>query len=160
MHLIGYGNPGRGDDGLGPSFAARIAARDQPGIVVSVDYQLTVDHALMIADAKRVVFVDAMIGAELPFRFDIVAPATNDGMSSHNLSPASVVALADTLYSATPEAYVLGIAGVEFGSVKEGLSPEAEDNLRCAEAFFLEWLQRPERSFDMPGGCTENECST
>ena len=47
--LIGYGNPGRGDDGLGPAFARRIAARGLPGVTVEIDYQLTVDHALMIA---------------------------------------------------------------------------------------------------------------
>ena len=33
MQLIGYGNPGRCDDGLGPAFAARVAAQNLPGIV-------------------------------------------------------------------------------------------------------------------------------
>ncbi len=148
MHLIGYGNPGRGDDGLGPSFAARIAARDLPGLVVSTDYQLTVDHALTIASAAGVVFVDAIIKSELPFRFNAIEPATTDSMSSHSLSPASVLALADTLYDARQEAYVLGIGGAEFGEVKEGLSPEAEENLRRAEAFFVDWFESPERALD------------
>ena len=61
-------------------------------------------------------------------------------LTSHSLSPAAVLALAVTLYDARPEAYVLGIAGVEFGEVKEGLSPLAEANLGLAEAFFLDWL--------------------
>ncbi len=141
MHLIGYGNPGRGDDGLGPSFAARIAARDLPGLVVSTDYQLTVDHALTIAGAESVVFVDALMTAEMPFRFNAIVPATPDGMSSHSLSPESVLALAATLYEPAQEAYVLGIGGVEFGEVKEGLSPEAEENLRRAEVFFVDWFE-------------------
>lgn len=141
MHLIGYGNPARGDDGLGPSFAARIAERDVPGLVVSIDYQLSVDHALSIADAPRVIFVDAMMDAEVPFRFEALAPATTRDLWSHSLSPASVLALAETLYGARPEAYVLGIRGVEFGEVKEGLSPQAQENLQCAEAYFVAWLE-------------------
>ena len=62
--LIGYGNPGRGDDGLGPAFARRIAARQLPGITIDIDYQLTVDHALMISEAETVVFADAALDAE------------------------------------------------------------------------------------------------
>ena len=75
MYLIGYGNPGRCDDGLGPAFAARIAARDLPGVTVSTDYQLTVDHALEIAQADRVVFADALMRSDAPFRFGPVSPA-------------------------------------------------------------------------------------
>ena len=61
--LIGYGNPGRGDDGLGPAFARRMAARELPALRVEIDYQLTVEHALMISAARTVVFVDAALDA-------------------------------------------------------------------------------------------------
>ena len=140
MHLIGYGNPGRCDDGLGPAFAERLAARDLPGIQVSSDYQLTVDHALWIAGAKRVVFVDALMGADEPFRFLPIGPSMTRDLSSHSLDPSSVLALAATLYDAEPEAYVLAISGEAFGEVNEGLSALAEHNLRLAEAFFLDWF--------------------
>lgn len=151
MHLIGYGNPGRCDDGLGQAFATRIAARNLPAIKVSADYQLSVDHALLIAKAHRVVFVDALMYADTPYEFAPVQPAPGDDLSSHCLSPAAVLALAATLFDAAPEAFVLGIAGAEFGEVKEGLSPIAEDNLRQAEAFFLDWLRRRERAADASG---------
>lgn len=42
--LIGYGNPGRGDDGLGPALAAAIEAMELPGVTVEADYQLMVDQ--------------------------------------------------------------------------------------------------------------------
>ena len=151
MQLIGYGNPGRCDDGLGPAFAARIAARRLPGLDVSTDYQLTVDHALQIAGAKRVVFADALMNTDAPFTFASLAPAPSHDLSSHSLSPASVLALAATLFGARPEAYVLGIAGKEFGEVREGLSAVAEDNLRQAEAFFVDWLESPGPSAPVPG---------
>ena len=59
MLLIGYGNPGRGDDGLGPELARRVAQRRLPGLTVEIDYQLTVDHALQVAG------VDAVVTPEL-----------------------------------------------------------------------------------------------
>lgn len=140
IQLIGYGNPGRGDDGLGPAFAAWAETRAFPRIAVKTDYQLTVDHALLIAKAKRVVFVDAMINANAPYSFDRVAPAADANLGSHSLSPAAVLALTKTLYGAAPEGFVLGIAGTEFGEVKEGLSREAEANLQAAQDFFQYWF--------------------
>ena len=151
MHLIGYGNPGRCDDGLGQAFATRIAARNLPGIEVSTDYQLSVDHALMIAEAEQVVFVDALMHTDAPFSFSSVQPAASHDLSSHSLSPAAVLALAATLFDARPRAQVLGISGQDFGEVREGLSVLAEDNLRLAEAFFLEWLRNPQVQENMSG---------
>lgn len=148
MHLIGYGNPGRGDDGLGPAFAARMVERRLPEVTVSIDYQLTVDHALLIAGASRVVFVDALIGADAPYRFTRVQPALGDDLSSHSLSPSAVLALAANLYDAAPAAYVLGISGTEFGEIRERLSALAERNLDIAEEAFLRWLEAEGRATD------------
>ena len=140
--LIGFGNQGRGDDGLGPVFAERIERAAPDGLAIDIDYQLTVDHALAIADADLVVFADAEIGAAGSFSF---APVAADGatvMGSHELSPQAVLTLAKTLYGRTPPAYLLGIAGWDYGEVKEGLSPEATAHLDEAEAFFLDWYAR------------------
>lgn len=151
MQLIGYGNPGRCDDGLGPAFAARIARRSLPGIEVSADYQLTVDHALLISGARQVVFVDALMGDPAPFRFARAQAAASHDLSSHALDPAAVLALAATLYGAEPEAHVLGISGVEFGAVREGLSDAAVTNLGLAEDFFIDWLMSPAGGARTPG---------
>ncbi len=145
IRLIGYGNPGRGDDGLGPAFAARV--REVPGISVSTDYQLTVDHALLIAEAEKVVFVDALLHSEKPFEFGPIAPSTAHSVTSHSLSPAAVLALSRTLFGASPRAFVLGIAGHEFGEVKEGLSAQAEENLGQALTFFDNWLKQSVKGY-------------
>ena len=140
MLVIGYGNPGRGDDGLGPAFAARLAGAQLPGLEVREDYQLTVDHALDVSEAACVVFVDALMGADTPFQFDAVSPHSNGDLTSHSLTPASVLTLAATLYGKAPRAFVLGIAGEAFGKVKEGLSDTAQRNLVEAEGYFRGWL--------------------
>ena len=140
MLLIGYGNSGRCDDGLGPAFADRIAAMRLPDMEIDIDYQLTVDHALAVADAQKVVFADALMGSDAPYEFGPIHPGAAGSLASHSLTPATVLELARTLYGKQPQAFVLGIAGAEFGEVKEGLSAEAKRNLDLATAFFLEWL--------------------
>lgn len=140
MLVIGYGNPGRMDDGLGPAFAERIAAARLPGVRVLADYQLTVEHAPALAEAGRVVFADAAVGMTGPFRFAPVEPARQGDISSHSLSPETLVALTDAIFGVRPSAHVLAIAGVEFGEVREGLSPGAQRNLDSAVAFFTGWV--------------------
>lgn len=140
--LIGYGNPGRGDDGLGPAFAERIAKRALPGLTVEVDYQLTVEHALQASDYSRVVFADAAVNGMGAFQMSALAPASVGSISSHSLSPATVLALVANLYGSSPEAHVLAITGLEFDRVHEGLSPQARANLDRAEAYFANWFAR------------------
>jgi hydrogenase maturation protease len=138
--VIGYGNAGRGDDGLGPAFAERIAALRPVGCRIDIDYQLTVEHALQVAEAEIVVFVDAMIDGDAPYRFSRVSADSAADLTSHSLQPEAVLTLADLLYDTAPEAFVLGIRGESFGAVAEGLSAAASANLDLAEAFFLDWL--------------------
>ena len=142
--LIGFGNQGRGDDGLGPVFAERIEKVAPAGLEIDIDYQLTVDHAPMIAEADFVVFADAQIGAEGSFSFEQVRGEGATGMGSHELTPQAVLALAKTLYDKEPPAFVLGISGWDYGEVKEGLSAEAVAHLDAAETFFLDWYARRE----------------
>jgi hydrogenase maturation protease len=138
IRLIGYGNPGRGDDGLGPALAERMV--DESGVLVAHAYQLTVDHALLIADARIVVFADALMHADTPYEFTPVAASAMHDVTSHSLSPQAVLALCQTLYGHTPQAFVLGITGHDFGEVKEGLSPLAQNNLSLATSFLRDWF--------------------
>jgi len=142
MLLIGYGNAGRGDDGLGPALAERIAAANLAGVVVEIDYQLSVDHAPMVAGADLVVFADALVGGEVPFRFTPLVSGDAGAMGSHSLSPTAVLALAETLYGKAPPAWLLGIGGCDFGAIREGLSARAQANLDRAETFLRDWQAR------------------
>jgi len=149
MLLIGYGNPGRGDDGLGPAFSENIAARALAGLDVDTDYQLVAEHALAVSEHDLVVFADAEIGGADAFSFREIAPGAPEVLGSHSLVPETVLALCETLYGRRPKAYVLGISGYEYGEVKEGLSERASANLADAEAFFLDWLRHQAVSVDV-----------
>jgi len=141
--IIGYGNPGRGDDGLGPEFVRRIAQAARPRADMIVDFQLKVEHALDVASAARVVFVDASVACPPPFRLEPLAPAAKGEVGSHALSPGAVLALAQLTCGRAPEAYLLAIRGEAFGMMQDGLSPDAERNLRAAERFLRDWLEEP-----------------
>ena len=138
--VIAYGNPGRGDDGLGPAFGHRLLTRRLPGLDIIVDFQLKVEHALAVATASRVVFVDACLDGRAPFTLTQVSPSEGDEIGSHTLLPASVLALAKLHFQATPPSFVLAIRGVAFDMLHDGFSPAAEKNLAAAEHHFLGWF--------------------
>lgn len=139
IQVIGYGNPGRQDDGLGPSFAK--ALRDKGyEFPISDPYQLTVEDALSFTGDTLVIFVDAAKTLSSPFTFEEVYPGTKHGLSSHSVSPESLLQLSDTVLGNRPRAYILAIRGYEFDHFEESLSPEAQQNLDDALAFFEHWL--------------------
>lgn len=138
--LIGYGNPGRGDDGLGPALAAEIEALGLPGVTVDSDYQLTVDHAAQIAAHDLVIFADAMIGLTQPYQFTLIEQTQPQGLGSHQVTPEAALALAQLLFGHAPPGWMLAIAGEAFGEVKEGLSPLAQANLAQTVPFLRAWI--------------------
>jgi hydrogenase maturation protease len=136
--VIGYGNPGRLDDGLGPALAEALAEKHLPGVTVDSDYQLTVEDAAEVARHERVVFVDADVSGAEPFTVRRVYPgASPSSFTSHSVTPGAVVTLAAQLFRAEPEVYVMGIRGYEFNEFGERLSDGARANLDAA----LDWLE-------------------
>lgn len=143
--VIGYGNPGRLDDGLGPALAARIESLDIPGVSVDADYQLLVEDAANVAEHDVVVFADADTSSPHPFYFKRLTPVPTLSFSSHSVRPEALLALAHDLFDATTEGWVLGIRGVEFNEFGERLSDAATAHLEEAAAFLERALR--ERDF-------------
>jgi len=134
--VIGYGNPGRFDDGLGPALAEQIERLHLPGVSVDSDYQLTVEHAEAVAGYDVVVFADATTDQARAFSWESIEPhEAAVRFTSHHLGPADVLALARDLFAARPQAYLLGIRGCDFGDFGVGLSPSAQAALAEAVAF-------------------------
>ena len=163
--LLGFGNPGRQDDGLGPALAAAIEALRIPGVTVDADYQLMVDDAARFVDADLVILVDAAMEGPGPYFVERVTPRSGSSFSSHGVEPPELVALARDLFQATPPVYLVGIRGYLFESFEERLSPSAVGNLDAAVRFLagslaadpavaLEACMRPLSS---PGGIGTEE---
>ena len=72
--LLGIGNPGRGDDGLGPALAAYVERLAIAGVEVDADYQLAPEHAAAMLHRDLVVVADACVTGPAGFRFERVEP--------------------------------------------------------------------------------------
>ena len=144
--ILGWGNPGRVDDGLGPAFIEAISKLAPQGYVLDSDYQLTVENAAEVASYDRVLFVDADRRGPEPFTMSKLEPsASTASFSTHSVTPGAVLSLCRDLFDAAPEAWVLGIRGYEFDRFGEGLSPQARVNLDRAVDFIRTSFEPPDR---------------
>ena len=138
--VIGYGNPGRRDDGLGPALVEALEASGLPGVDTDATYQLNIEDGAAIAAYRKVIFVDASVDAAEPFEWRRITAAPEIAFSSHAVSPEAVLAVCEEHFHSSPEAWVLAIRGYDF-EFAEGLSPQAREN--CNEALdFVKTLIR------------------
>ena len=129
--VIGYGNPLRGDDGLGRVIAERVAETARPDAIdVIVAHQLTPELAEPISRARLVIFVDA--ATDVPAGRVKVAPmvvtaddAAAPGCFAHHCGPGQLLAAARRLYGREPEAWSLVVGGQRW-DYAVGLSPAVE----------------------------------
>ena len=142
--LIGYGNPGRLDDGLGPALAAEIEKAKIDGIDCDSDYQLTVEDAVDVHNHDVVIFADADVSCESPFYFKKIFAGKSVSFSSHSINPRSLLALTKQIYNSETNAFVLGIRGYEFNEFGERLSAKAKNNLKKALEFIIPKLGKKE----------------
>ena len=115
--IIGYGNPLRGDDGLGWRVAEelrRLPAFAQAEVLFR--HQLTPELAEPVSRAQAVFFIDAARdGAPGQVKRREVSPQSLPGRFSHAYSPEELLGLARLLYGACAFAVVFSITGECFG---------------------------------------------
>ena len=134
--LIGIGNCGRGDDGLGWAFLDALQDEIDHEVECIYKYQLNIEDAELISKADKVLFIDAD-NRKLKKGFEMVKCVAKDSFefTTHALSPGVIIALAKNLYDKSPESYVLSIRGEEW-ELREGLGTRAKNNLSQALAYF------------------------
>ena len=144
--VLGWGNPGRGDDALGPAFAAEagaIAAAFRHAVQTQTDFQLSPEHALDLVGCDAVLFVDASVAGTAPFSFAPVSAARDRTFTSHAMSPAAVLAAHADVVGLPPPAFVLAIRGRRF-ALGAPMTASARRHLDAALAFFRRLLAHAE----------------
>ncbi len=131
--VLGYGNPGRQDDGLGPAAADRIEARGWLHVTAYDTYQLNIEDAADVAEHDVIWFIDAARTGPEPFAVKELSPASALEFTSHLVRPETILAMADQYYAAAPRAFLLAIRGYAFEFI-EALTLAAADNLDRAVA--------------------------
>lgn len=147
--VLGFGNPSRGDDALGPAVIERL--QSAPDLVATgarllTDFQPQIEHVLDLEGCARVIFVDATMTGSAPFVHAPLSPAPETAYSTHALSPAVLLGLYRKVNGrAPPPAWLLAIRGERF-ALGEPLSPSARAHLDAAVAFLSELLRMPDRA--------------
>lgn len=119
--IIGYGNPFRGDDGVGPYVSAQLG-----GIVA---HQLVPEMAEQIAKAESVIFVDA--NCSLPPGAVQTLPLEEESMMTHKSTPGSLLKLAKEVYGKAPPATLVAI-GVNDFTLGAPMTSDAEKGAAAA----------------------------
>jgi hydrogenase maturation protease len=127
--IIGFGNPLRSDDGVGWRVAEELKHKlSGRGVEVITRHQLTPELADAVSRSAVVFFVDAQYGVPGTVTCSRVRPQAPTDAFSHQLSPASVLGLAQELYGQAPHAFTFSICGECF-DVGEALSPQVTENI-------------------------------
>ncbi|WP_260295496.1 hydrogenase maturation protease [Sedimenticola hydrogenitrophicus] len=148
--VIGYGNPSRGDDALGPELLERLAAATgiDPGCYEPItDFQLQIEHVTDLQRRELLLFVDASVTARPPFEFSRLTPHRDHSYSSHSLSPATLLSVYQEVYkTAPPPAFLLAIPGYRF-ELGEPLCQRTAAHLARAVDFVRDLLAQPNGTF-------------
>ncbi|HEV2436267.1 MAG TPA: hydrogenase maturation protease [Verrucomicrobiae bacterium] len=129
--VIGYGNPLRCDDGVGPRVAEAVEALQLPGVHTLICQQLSPEHAEPIARARTVIFVDAAMDAPKEVQLRQLEPNKSSQLMAHAADPRTMLALARDVFGHCPEAWWLTIPAVKLGFGEE-LSPVARQGYAAA----------------------------
>ena len=136
--LFGYGNPGRGDDALGPILIERIARLHLANVECQQDMQLQVEHVTDLAASDWVLFIDADMSCAGPFDFCELTAAKDDSYTSHAMTPSALLHAYRQVYGKdAPPAFLLRIRGHNF-ELGDLLSKRAAANLAAANEMLRE----------------------
>lgn len=113
--LIGYGNTLCGDDALGPLAIERLRALIPEAEFVSC-HQLGPELAGQMAACDLAIFVDAAReGDPGTVQIERLSPVAGNATSlTHQVHPAALLELAQTLYGRTPQAMLITGVGASF----------------------------------------------
>jgi hydrogenase maturation protease len=147
--VYGYGNPGRGDDGLGPAIAEKIQAwvaeNNVPGVDTDSNYQLNIEDAYNIKDYDIVIFADASYEDIEHFIIEKVTPDEKTAFNTHSVSAGFVLNLCNKMYGKEPQVFLLHLKGYDF-ELKEELSDRAVSSLEMAYNYLVNIIATPRLS--------------
>lgn len=138
--VLGIGNNGRSDDGLGWAFIDHIEREGTFKGKMEYRYQLGIEDAELISHFDHVVIIDAYAGIlENGAAWQACTPVDRFSFTTHEIPPGVILSLCHDLYGKTPQVDCLLIAG-NCWDLNIGLSDQARKNLDRAFDLFMERL--------------------
>ncbi|MFN3421634.1 MAG: hydrogenase maturation protease [Armatimonadota bacterium] len=140
--VVGYGNPLRGDDGVGWVVAEKLKELTlSEAVSIQTCIQLTPELAADLSEAEIAILIDAR--AEEPagkILCQQVKPLPNPPSSSHHLNPSVLLSYAHQFFGKAPQTYLVSINGAEFG-YQAHLSPQVQEAVHEAVKVIVELLR-------------------
>ncbi|MFL5688292.1 MAG: hydrogenase maturation protease [Chloroflexota bacterium] len=137
--VVGYGNPLRGDDGVGWRVAESLLADPRlAGAHVMTVHQLLPELASELGEAALAVLIDAKIG-ESPGSISVaqVTPSPDRSAWTHHLTPAVLAGLARQVAGRSADVVVVSI-GIASTEPDPGLTREVADAVSPAREVVAE----------------------
>ena len=115
--IVGYGQPARGDDGIGWVAARKLGERFsyEPRVKVIAVHQLTAELAERLGTAALVVFIEAAQGQRPGHLSCTFITASRAGAQQPNIGPADLLAIRASRDGRCPQGMVFTVAGEDFG---------------------------------------------
>jgi len=133
--IFGYGNPGCGDDAVGPELVDRIESMQLQHVECITDMQLQVEHVIDMENRELILFVDADASCPDPFHFSEINAEKDGSYTSHAMTPHALLQAYLQVYgNNAPPAFLLRIRGYQF-ELGDTLSDQSSANLKAATSF-------------------------
>jgi len=143
--IIGYGNPQRRDDGIGPFVVDRLKGilRHEKGVRLLALPQLSADLVGELCEADRILFVDATVeNLDGGRTWSEIYPETHLlPYLTHHIHPCYLLGLIRDLYHRSTPAWLVSIQGCDFG-FGEGLSPGAEKRAEKMSSEIVQFIDK------------------
>ncbi len=141
IYLLGYGNPGRADDGLGPLVADKLEKNIGVSARVETAIQPGLEHCPALSLAEEVFFVDASRTGPAPFSLARLTPDDSaPAFSLHLFGPRELLAVCRAAYGRQPVAWLVAVRGYRFAAGGT-MSGRAQWNAACAAAFLRDLVR-------------------
>lgn len=140
--FIGYGNPDRGDDGVAWHLLNKVLTHTgcqendlfssdiinaSPKLDVWFNFQLLPEMAETIAEYEQAVFIDAHTGEiKEDISFKPIKPEFQNSPFTHHFTPASCLAVAESIKGRIPQSHLLSVRGYQF-AFNRVLSKETQE---------------------------------
>ena len=135
--LFGYGNPGRGDDAVGPALIEAMQTyldnhNRSADVECLTDMQLQIEHVTDMVDRDRILFIDADMSCEEACALRLLPSEKDDSYTTHAMSPGALTYTYQQVYGRpAPAAYVLSIRTYTF-ELGDDICEQARQNLCLA----------------------------
>ena len=153
--VLGYGNVDRQDDGVAwhtisqmisllgfppPAPFEELSPVTYGEVNFLFQLQLTPEMGELISGYDAVCFLDAHTGA-VPdeIHFEEIHPDFQRSPFTHHLSPSTLLAISDSIYSKYPRSVLISVRGYEFG-FSNTLSERSRALVKPAADMILKWF--------------------